>query len=125
VSRWTARAEQRTMVRGLCDGGDLKNGKKSDLVLRSGMFQGFRNTQLNKSYKSFAFYCLFLLIRQTLYSQTLCTMPRGQSSGHRALAHLLATQFHRDTKASKRANSCHSKESIEPSQIIIEHTKPR
>jgi hypothetical protein len=31
-------------------------------------------------------------------------MPRGQSSGHRALAHLLATLSIATTKASKRAN---------------------
>ncbi len=33
-------------------------------------------------------------------------MPRGQSSGNRALAHLLAALSIRDTKASKRANFC-------------------
>jgi hypothetical protein len=29
-------------------------------------------------------------IPATAYAPTLCSMPRGQSSGHRALAHLLA-----------------------------------
>jgi hypothetical protein len=44
---------------------------------------------------------VLLTMAATQHTSALCTMPRGQSSGHRALAHLLAT-LQRDTKASSQ-----------------------
>jgi len=41
-------------------------------------------------------------IPATPYSQALCAIPRGQSRGLRAVAHLLARTSHRDTKARKK-----------------------
>lgn len=49
------------------------------------------------------------------YTSMLCTMPRGQSSGHRALAHLLA--------ALSIATSKQAKEPILYQQPTIEPVK--